>query len=164
MPKLKKEEAGSISKYERQKLQRLYTQGAAAYGSVRNLAKASSLPVSKVRQFLHTKSSYTKFTLATRKLKWKRAFAKFRSEVWCMYLAYVDKLAKENNGVKYLLVLQHLLRRIVYAKGIKTRFSQETVKAFSSMITKRNRPKKIWVDKGTNLLYRLKSFVLLRGY
>ena len=43
------EEAGSFSKYERQKLRRLYTQGGAAYGSVRNLSKASMLPVSKVR-------------------------------------------------------------------------------------------------------------------
>ena len=51
MPKLKLEEAEFLSKHERQKLQRLYTQGAAAYGSVRNLAKASRLPVSKVRQF-----------------------------------------------------------------------------------------------------------------
>ena len=66
MPKLKEEEAGSLLKYERQKLQSLYTQGAAAYGSVRNLAKASRLPVSKVRQFLDSKASYTKFTLATR--------------------------------------------------------------------------------------------------
>ena len=73
MPKLKTEEAGSLSKYERQKLQRLYTQGAAAYGSVRNLAKASRLPVSKVRQFLHSKDSYTKFTLAARKFKRMRA-------------------------------------------------------------------------------------------
>ena len=36
MPKPKIEEAGSLSKYERQKLQKLYTQGAAADGSVRN--------------------------------------------------------------------------------------------------------------------------------
>ena len=44
MPKLKREEAGSFSKTERQKLQRLlYTQGAAAYGSVRNLVKAVSI-------------------------------------------------------------------------------------------------------------------------
>ena len=62
MPKLKIEEAGSSSKYERQKLQRLYTQGAAAYGPVRNLAKTSKLPVSKVRQCLHSKSSYTKIS------------------------------------------------------------------------------------------------------
>ena len=81
MPKLKKGEAGSLSNYERQKLQRLYTQGAAAYGSVRNLAKASRLPVSKVRKFLHSKDSYTKFTLATRKFKKMRAFARFRNEI-----------------------------------------------------------------------------------
>ena len=53
MPKLKRAEAGSLSKSERQRLQRLYTQGGAAYGSVRNLVKASILSVSKVRQFLH---------------------------------------------------------------------------------------------------------------
>ena len=113
MPKLKREEAGSFSKSERQKLQRLYTQGGAAYGSVRNLVKASSLSVSKVRQFLHSKPSYTKFTLATRKFKRMKAFARFRNEIWCMDLAYNDKLAKDNNGVKYLLVGQDLFDRTV---------------------------------------------------
>ena len=95
MPKLKIEEAGSLSKYERQKLQRLFTQGAAAYGSVRNLAKTSRLPVSKVRQFLHSKVFYTNFTLAAQKFERKRAFARFRNEIWCMLLAYVEKLARE---------------------------------------------------------------------
>ena len=164
MPKQKIEEAGSLSKYERQKLQRLYTQGAAAYGSVRNLAKASRLPVSKVRQFLHSKDSYTKFTLATGKFKRMRAFARFRNRIWCMDLAYVDKLAKKNNGVKYLLVRQDSFDRFVNAKGMKTKDSQETVTAFSSMITKRNRPKKIWLTREPNLLEHLKSSVLLRRY
>ena len=146
MPKLKIEEAGSLSKYERQKLQRLYTKDAAAYGSVRKLSKASRLPVSKVKQFLHSKDSYTKLNLAARKIKRMRAFARFRNEIWCKDLAYVDKMAKENNGEKYLLVRQDLFDRTVNAKGKKTKDSQETVKAFSSMITKKNRPKKIWVD------------------
>ena len=57
MPKLNREEAGSLSKSERQKLQRLYTQGGAAYGSVRNLVKVSDLSVSTVRQFLHSNPS-----------------------------------------------------------------------------------------------------------
>ncbi len=60
-----------------------------------------------------------------------------------MDLAYVNKLAKENNGVKNLLVRQDLFDRTVSAKRMKTKDSQETVKAFSTMITKRNRPKKI---------------------
>ena len=149
MSKLKREEAGSLSKYERQKLQRLYTQGGSAYGSVSNLVKASNLPVSKVRQFLHSKHSYTKFTSATRKFKRMKAFARFKNEIWCMDMAYVDKLAKGNNGVKYLLVRQDLFDRTVDAKRMKSKGSKETVRAFLSMITKKNRPRKIWVDKGT---------------
>ena len=71
---------------------------------------------------------------------------------------------KENNGVKYLLVRQDLFDRTVNAEGMKTKDSQEPVKAFSSMITKKNRPKKIWVDKGTEFAGAFKKFVLLRGY
>ena len=147
MPKLKREEARSLIKSESQKLQRLYTQGGAAYGSVRNLVKASNLSVSKVRQFLHSKPSYTKFTVATREFKRMKAFDRFKNEIWCMDLAYVDKLAKDKNGVKYLLVRQDLFDRTVDAKGMKTKDSKETVRAFLTMITKKNRPKKPCVDK-----------------
>ena len=87
-----------------------------------------------------------------------RAFARFRNKIWCMDLASVDKLAKENNGVKFLLVRQDLFDRTVNSEGMKTKDSQETVKAFSSMITKRSRPKKIWVDKGTEFAGAFKKF------
>ena len=80
-----------------------------------------------------------------------------------MDLAYVDKLAKENNGVKYLLVREDLLDRTVNAKGMRTKDSQETVKTFSSMITKRSRPKKIWVDKGTEFAGAFKKFCAAEG-
>ena len=162
MPKLKREEAGSLSKSERQKLQILYTQGGAAYGSVRNLVKASNLSVSKVRKNLHSKPSYTKFTFATRKLKRMKAFARFKNEIWCMDLTYVDKLAKDNNGVKYLLVRQELFDRTVDAKGMKTKDSNETDRALLSMIPKKNRTKK-WVDKGTEFAGEFKKFCKAEG-
>ena len=78
-----------------------------------------------------------------------KAFARFQIEIWCMDSAYVDKLAKDNNGVKYLLVRQDLFDRNVDAKGMKTKDSQETVRAFLTIVTKRYRPKTIWVDKRT---------------
>ena len=53
--------------------------------------------------------------------------------------------------------------RTVNAKGMKTKVSQETVKAFSSMITKKNRPKKIWVDKGTEFAEAFKKFCAAEG-
>ena len=78
-----------------------------------------------------------------------KAFARLKNEIWCMDLAYFDKLSKDNNGVKYLLVRQKLFDRTVDAKGMKTKDSKETVRAFSTMMTKKSRLKKIWVDKGT---------------
>ena len=72
-----------------------------------------------------------------------KAFATFKNEIWCKDLVYLDKLAKDNNGVKYLLVRQDLFERTVDAKGMKSKDSKETVRAFLSMITNKNRPKKM---------------------
>ena len=63
-----------------------------------------------------------------------RAFARLRNEIWCMDCADVDKLAKEKNGVKYLLVHQDLLDRTVDAEGMKTKDSKETLKAITKTI------------------------------
>ena len=156
MAKLKKEQAGSLSKSERQKLQWLYTRSGAAYGSVRNLVKASNLSVSMLRQLLLSKSSYTIFTLGTRKFKRMKAFARFKNEIWCMDLAYVYKLAKDNNGVKYLLVCQELFDRTVDAKGMKTKDSEETVRAFLTMITKKSSQKN-WGWQGNRNCRRVKK-------
>ena len=63
--------------------------------------------------------------------------ARFRNDFRCMDIAYIDNLAKDNNSVKYLLVRQDLFDRTVNAKGMRTKDSQETVKAFSSLISKK---------------------------
>ena len=157
MPKLKREEAGSLPKSELQKLQRLYTQAGAAYGSVRNLVEASDISVSKVRQFLHSKPSYTKFALATRKFKRMKAFAFLKNGIWCMDLAYVDKLAKDINGVRYLPVRQDLFDGAVEEKVMKTTYSKETVRAFLTTITEKNRPEEVWVDRGTRFAGEFKK-------
>ena len=163
MPKKRREVAGFLSRSEKQKLQKLYSEGPAAYGSVKNLTKASKLPVSKVQYFLHSKSSYSRFNQATRKFRKMRAFARFKNETWCMDLAFVDKLAKDDNGVKYLLVRHDMFDRTVNAKGMKAKDSKETVKIFSKMITKKNRPKKIWVDQGTEFAGDFKKFCKAEG-
>ena len=69
-----------------------------------------------------------------------------------MDLVYVDKLANDNNGVKYLLVRQDLFDRTVDAKDMKTYDCEETLRAFLSTITKKIRPKKIASTREQNLL------------
>ena len=114
-------------------------------------------------QFLHSKPSYTKLTIATRKVKRMKAFAGFQNEIWCMDLAYVDKLAKDNNGVQYLLVRQDLSDRTVDAKGMKTKDSKETVRAILTMITKKESTQKIWFDKGTEFVGEFKKLCKTEG-
>ena len=55
-----------------------------------------------------------------------------------MDLAYVDELAKDNNGVKYRPIRQDLFDRTVDAKAMKTKDSKETVRAFLTFIPKTN--------------------------
>ena len=104
--------------------------------------KISNLSVSKVRQFFHLKPSYIKFILAKCKFKRMKSFAKFKKEIWFLNLAYVDKLAKDKNGVMYLLVRQDLFDWTVDAKGVKTKDSKDTVHGLLTMITKTNGPQR----------------------
>ena len=81
-----------------------------------------------------------------------------------MDLAYVDKLAKVNIGVKYLLVRQDLFDRTVDAKGMKTKDSKETVRAFWLWLQKRIVPKKFGLTRQQNLLESLKSYAEMKEY
>ena len=104
--------------------------------SLRILVKTSNLPVSKVRPFSQSKLSYPKLTLATRKIKGMKAITRFKNEIWCRDLAYVDKLPTDSNGVKCLLVRQNLFDRTVESKGLKTKDSKEMFRLFLTMITR----------------------------
>ena len=161
MPKSKRGESGSLSKYKRQKLQRLYTWGGAAYGSVHSLVEASNLPLSKVREFLRSKRPYTKFTLTTRKFEKLKAFARFRNKIWCMDVAYVDKLAKKN-GVRYLLVRHGLFDGTVDAKRKKTKIPRRLYNRFQSWLQRRILARKLGLTWGQSLMKSLKNFVMLK--
>ena len=93
-----------------------------------------------------------------------KAFARFENEIWCMELAYIDKGAKNINGVKHLLVRQDLFGRTADAKGMKSKDLKETGRAFLTMITKKNRPKKIGLTRGQNLPESLKNSAKLKEY
>ena len=80
-----------------------------------------------------------------------------------MDLPYIDKLAKDKNGVKNLLVLQDLFHRTVDAKGIKTKDSKETVRAYLTIITKKTQPTKSWAEKGTEFAGELKKLRKAEG-
>ena len=149
MPKAKNEEAGSLSKSETAKLQRLYREGKAAYGSVQNLQKASGLSKKKVTDFFYRKNSYTKIRRAIRHFKRLPAFSKRINEIWCLDLAFMDKLSEFNNGVKYLLICVDIFSRLVRVQSMKSEYASDAVAAFKKMLRKNTKPDRVWVDQGT---------------
>ena len=67
-------------------------------------------------------------------------------------LPYVNKLAKDSNGVRYLLFRQDQFDRTVDIKRLKTKDSKETVCAFLILITKKIDSLKFGSTKKQNLL------------
>ena len=126
MPKQKIEELGSLSKCEKVRLNRLYSRGRAGYGSIQNLSKASGLSKKKVENFLQTKTSCTKFGPPIRSFRRIQAFSKYINVIWCMDLAFVEMLAAQNNGVKYLLVAVDIFSRFVRVQTLKTKYAKDT--------------------------------------
>ena len=60
-----------------------------------------------------------------------------------MDLAFVDNLAGQNNGVKYLLVVVDIFLRFVRVQTIKTKYAKDTLQAFRKMISRKNTPEKL---------------------
>ena len=87
-----------------------------------------------------------------------QAISKYINEIWCMDLAFVDKLASQNKGVKYLLVAVDVFLRFVRVQTMKTKYAKDTLQAFKKMISRKNTPEKLWVDKGTEYGGNFKKF------
>ena len=158
MSNKKAEETGHLSLSERLKLLKAYTKGPAAFGSVAKLVKATGLERSKVKSFLHERSSYTKFYSLNRRFQRLHCYATHINHIWTLDLAFVDKLEAWNNHVKYLLVCVDVFSRFVRVQPLKNKHADTTKKAFIKMLKNNVQPKKIWIDKGTEFSGSFKSF------
>ena len=65
----------------------------------------------KVKLFLEGKNAHTKHKKYRKRFPTLKVFAYDINKIWSLDLAYVDKLAKENKDVKYLLVAVGCLSR-----------------------------------------------------
>ena len=144
----KRRRTGSLSRNEKKLLELKYTRGPAAYGSVKNLQKSTKLKPSNVKLFLEGKNAHTKHKKYRKRIRTLKVIAYDINEIWSLDLAYVDKLAKENKDVKYLLVAVGCLSRYLRVEPLKSKYATTTADAFKKMI-KYKRPKKVWVDAGT---------------
>ena len=143
-------------------LDRLYSKGPASFGSSKRLKDFSKLPMTKVKMYLETKPSFTQYRAERLNFPRLKVIVNDLNEIWSLDLAHVDKLAKYNRDVKYLLVAVDCLSRYLRVEPLKTKNATETSKVFRNMI-KHKQPQKVWVDDGTEFLGAFKTLCNKRG-
>ena len=112
--------------------------------------------------YLETKPSFPKYRSRCLKFPRFKEIVNDLNEIWSVDLAFFDKLAKYNSGVKYLLVAVDCLSRYLRVEPLKTKYATETPEVFKKVV-KHKQPKKVWVDDGVEFLGAFKNFCNKRG-
>ena len=138
-------------------LKKKYELGKSAFGSVKNLSEATNLPQYKVDQFLQTQAAATKYRQFRKKYPRLKVIVNDINEIWSVDVAYMDKLSKYNRNYKYLSVAVDCISRYLRVEPMQNKFAADALKAFKNMI-KKKKPKKVWVDDGTEFKGVSKDF------
>ena len=137
-----------ITSYQVKQLDKLYTKGSAAFDSIANLKRASGFTRSKIVRYLQSKSPYTKYKQFRKSFPRLKAVAFRINESWSDDVAYMDKVAQNNNGVKYFLVAKDVLSRYLRDQPMRALYAKDAVKEFKKRIKKKQQ-EKVWTDKGS---------------
>ena len=77
-------------------------------------------------------------------------------------LVFVQDVAKENDGVNYLLIVIDAFSKFLWVIPMKNKTARSLVQAFDSILSKKRKPEKLRIDKGTELSTNLFSSILRR--
>ena len=85
-----------------------------------------------------------------RKFKKRKVYSAFKDNIWGVDLADMQLLRKYNKGIRFLLCVIDIFSKYASVAPLKHKKGVSIVKAFQSILKQSNRkPKKIWVDKGS---------------
>ena len=152
---------GKLSEIDHKLLEKLYTQGPAAYGNIQSLMKASKLPENKV-VFLVGTDAHAEYC-NPKKFPPLEVQTYRINEIWSIDIAYMDKIAKFYNAVKYLLVAVNVLSRFLRVEPLIMKTAIDTTLAFKRLTTKIF-PEKVWPDKGTEFKADFKQFDVSKSF
>ena len=110
-------------------------------------------------KFLSLSETYTKFRASKNNFTRLKVQSYRINEIWSGDLADVHQLAKDNDGEKFLLVFVDCLSRFLRVEPIDNKSAKQTRAALEKM-TRKQKPEKIWVDKGKEFKGEFAKFCL----
>ena len=71
------------------------------------------------------------------------------NEIWSADLIDMKEFSKDNKGYNYLLNVIDIFSKYALSIPLKTKTGLEVTKAFETILTNKNLPRKLWADQGS---------------
>ena len=130
-------------------------------------AKRQGLPVDRaaVREWLAGNVTYTLHKPAARKIRRNKVQVFYIDQTWQMDLVDVQRLAKFNEGSKYILTVIDLFSKFAFARVLKNKSGPTVLEAVKNIISTSGRePDNVQTDQGTEFTQKhMKHYLSSRG-
>ena len=106
----------------------------------------------EIRKWAENNLSYSLHKPSRRTFKRNKVYAPEIDSLWEADLAFVQDVAKENDGVNYLLVVIDVLSKYVWVRAMKNKTVRSLLEVFDSILSEGRKPEKLRTDKGTEFV------------
>ena len=136
-------------------LRRYHDPGApGSLGGVQRFAKAQGLPLKKAQRLLERDVGYTLHKPRRRRFPTLPVIVGGLDDQWVADLVEVQRLAKHNRGIRYLLTVVDALSKYAWVEPLKTGVA--LVKAFEKIVKQgRRHPNRLQTDRGKEFYNRI---------
>ena len=120
-----------------------------------------SIPKNSLKKWLQGQESYTFHYPRKSKFKRNQIIVGGIDKTWQADLADFQKISKQNDDYKYLLVVIDVFSKFVWVEVLKNKTAQKVLEGFSNILNKSKRkPKQLQTDDGKEFInFKLKGFL-----
>ena len=117
-------------------------------GGVQRFAKAWKLPLKRTQNLLQKDLAYSLHKPRRRKFPTLRVMVGNMDEQWVADLIETQNIAKENQGISYLLTVIDVLSKYAWVRPLKNKTGSSVVEAFKDIVKEGRKPLRVQTDKG----------------
>lgn len=117
-------------------------------GGVERFAKTWKIPVKRTQNLLRKDLAYTLHKPRRRNFPTLPVKVFAKDDQWAAYLIETQNIAKENQGIRYLLTVIDILSKYAWVEPLKDKKGPTIVKAFTKILKEGRKPYKLQTDKG----------------
>ena len=111
-----------------------------------------AVTIKEIRKWAESNLSYSLHKPSRRNFERNEVYASEIYSLWDTDLAFVQDVAKEDDGVNYLLVVIDVFSKYVWVRPMENETVHSLLEAFDSVLSEGRKPEKLRTDKGTEFL------------